>query len=80
MTKFKIYLNQGQRKKLNIFRFAVDTIPKTDLMIVYGQNYTCSFQDGGIRRLIIKNEENRHVFSCDWDMVKCMYMNDTLNE
>jgi hypothetical protein len=64
MTKFKVYLKN--RRWWN----------KQTPHVVYGKNYAVSTNSPGIKRLVIYNDENRHVFTVNWNLVECMYMDE----
>jgi hypothetical protein len=65
MTKFKVTL---KKRTLLI-------IPRTHT--IQGKGYAVSTHAEGIKRLVIYDDNNRHVFTTDWDNVECINLSET---
>ena len=72
MTRFKIYLKDRVIRP----RFLREPALDQTVHVVYGKGYAVSTHAQGIQRLVIYNDDNRHVFTADWGTIETIYMDD----
>ena len=76
MSKFTIYIREPVTKtRKNWFREVSKTYNDQVQHVVYGERYSILEHDSGVRRLIIKNEDGSHVFTCRWQDLSSIYIN-----
>lgn len=72
MTRFKVVL----KTRVITHRFFRRSKSEPVVHVAYGKGYAVSEHAVGIKRLVVYNDENRHVFTADWDAIECIYMDD----
>ena len=75
MSEFKIYLREPKTiTKRNWFKSTSTTFNEQVKHVIHGEKYSILQHDSGLRRLIIKEENGSHVFSCRWDDLHAVYI------